>query len=292
MWQYYSSITPDVNVLVYNSSSLCTKGGGGASTQANCTGYNNIHMSPYWMKVLAVLNAMYNNNNEDDLIVFMDTDMQILNANFARSILELEEIQSFLNSNKSMLVIDERDFSFWDGETRGKRVYKAPIVSNMFAVINNDIGRRMMHTWWQSVTHHTKMDNNTFTSIKSMLWQWPWEQERLTAYYDAKSELFYAVEQSWSYMGWVHHGPLCCVGFNAKHDIVRSLNETLGNQTETLWMREKSSSSPSSSRRWMNASSYEEMVSDLYGQIDIRPLRREVGQLSPRLASFWNGTGE
>ena len=258
MWQLYSHIIPECNIMAYNSSTICM-----GEKHGNCTGYNGIHVSPYWMKVLAVRNAM-DEVNENDVIYFFDTDAQILNANFARSLLDLEDVKAFLNSGKTMMVMNENDerTSYWYNQLNKERpgIYSAPIVSNQFAAINNKMGRQMMDNWWQSMAHPTPWD----PTGKDMHWKWPWEQERLAAYYNATPELFYTLEQTWTFMGgFNHHGPLCCVGFHAKYDIIRSLNETMMNQTRTL---------PVLAKKWKNGTTYEELVSDLYHQIHVRTL--------------------
>ena len=292
MWKLYSSIVPDVGLFVYNSSTLCPEGELGYGFNVTCEGYNGTRMSPYWMKVLAVLTAM-DEANEDDLLLFMDTDMQIMPENFTTSIFDLDEIQTFLQSGKSMLVIKE-DGSFWGWGTEeifkpddiGKavtRLYRAPIVSNFFVVINNDIGRRMMEIWWQSMAHSTKMD----PTGESFLWGWPWEQERIAAYYDAAPVLFYSVEQTWIYFSWLHHGPFCCVGFESKFDIIRSVNETMMHQVRA-----------NNISRW-NDTGFDELADDLYRQIRIRPLSRmdfrpvsmtEPGMAMHNLTYFWNAS--
>ena len=271
MWKLYCSILypNNCNLHIYNSSNLCSipteKGGMG------CMGYNGTLVSPYWMKVLAVQSTMMDLeqevNNENDLIIFADGDMQIINANFTLSIFELTEVQSFLHSDdKHMLVIDERSASFWyrtlHEEPNG---YDVPIVSNLFMVKNNNIGRQMIQMWWKSMVHSTPWDE----SGTNMAFGWPFEQERLAAYYNSTPQLFYPVRQSWIYFGFLHHGPLCCIGFTAKHDIIRSLNETLMNQTRTLLPKLLATNTTS----YYNAdTTYEELVSDLYHQLNIKTL--------------------
>ena len=294
MWQLYADIVPDMSLLAYNSSDICPKG------ELNefhviCEGYNGTRMSPYWPKVLAMLNAM-DDSSEDDLLVFVDTDMQLTNndghENFTRSFFELDEIRTFLQSGKSMLVINEDSFWGWGTEKIfrpddiGKnvtRLYRAPIVSNFFVVINNDIGRRMMEIWWQSMAHPTKMD----PSGENYLWAWPWEQERLTAYYDAAPDLFFVVEQSWFYFYWIVHGPFCCIGFEQKYDIIRSVNETMMDQVRANNISE-----------W-NDTGFEELVHNLHGRINVRQLfNREltpIGENDPSFEShnlgyFWNAS--
>lgn len=169
MWQLYTNLRPEANLLVYNSSSSCagvTKKG-----MASCMGYNGTHMSPYWMKVLAVRNAM-DTANEGDFIVFMDADMHLNNANFTANVFELKDIRDFLQSGKPMLVIDERYASHWYLVINTWGCYHAAIVSNYFIVINNHVGRSLMETWWQSMNHPTPKDS----SGTEMLWGWPWEQ--------------------------------------------------------------------------------------------------------------------
>ena len=271
MWKLYCSILyrNNCNLHIYNSSNLCSipteKGGMG------CMGYNGTIVSPYWMKVLAVQSTMMDLEqeevNENDLIIFVDADMQIINANFTLSIFELTEVQSFLHSDdKHMLVIDERSASFWyrtlHEEPNG---YDVPIVSNLFMVKNNNIGRQMIHMWWKSMVHSTPWDE----SGTKMAFGWPFEQERLAAYYNSTPQLFYPVRQSWIYFGFLHHGPLCCIGFSAKHDIIRSLNETLMNQTRTLLPKLLATNITS----YYDAdTTYEELVSDLYHQLNIKTL--------------------
>lgn len=291
MWRFYSDIVPDTGLLVYNTSTMCPEGDPGINGFVICEGFNGTRMTPYWLKVLAVLAAM-DEANEDDLLLFMDTDMQLINENFTRSIFNIDEIQTFLQSGKSMLVIKE-DGSFWSSVTEifkpddiGKnvtRLYRAPIVSNFFAVINNEMGRQLMEIWWQSMAHPTKAD----PSGKGFLWSWPWEQERLTAYYDAAPDLFYAVEQSWVYFSFLHHGPFCCIGFEHKYDIIRSVNETMMHQVRGENMSQ-----------WNN-SDFEELVYDLYHQIPIRQLSNKEFQplveIGPglelhNLMYFWNAS--
>ena len=152
-----------------------------------------------------------------------------------------------------MLVIHEKT-DYWHNLNREKGIYNASIVSNLFAIINNREGRRMMEIWWQSMSYPTPWD----PSGKDMLWNWPWEQERLTAYFNSAPASFYTVVQEWKYFGWLYHGPFCCVGFHAKHDIIRSVNETLMNQTSNL-------------RLWNNT--YEKLSSYLFNQVDVLPLQ-------------------
>jgi hypothetical protein len=268
MWRLYVELVPDVSLLVYNSSGICP-GGEMGGFNVICRGYNGTRMSPYWPKVSAMLHAM-DDADANDLLVFVDADMQLTNndghENFTRSIFELDEIRHFLESGKSMMVINEAG-SFWGFGTveiykpddMGKnvtRLYRAPIVSNFFVVINNAVGRRMMEVWWQSMAHPTKMD----PSGEAFLWGWPWEQERLTAYYDAAPDLFYVVDQSWFYFYWIVHGPFCCIGFEQKYDIIRSVNETMMDQVRVNNVSE-----------W-NGTSFEGMVRDLRGRIHVRPL--------------------
>jgi hypothetical protein len=228
-------------------------------------------------------------------LVFVDTDMQLINGNYTRSIFDLIEVREFLRSGKSMLVINEAG-SFWgfgmeeiykpnDVGKNVTRLYRAPIPSNFFVVINDDIGRRMMEVWWQSMAHPTKMD----PSGEAYLWSWPWEQERLTAYYDAAPDLFYPVEQSWAYFNWIHHGPFCCIGFEQKYDIIRSVNETMMDH-----VRANNSSS------WNNVTSFEELVHGLHGRIHVDQLLlnrefRRAGENQTEfelhnLSYFWNAS--
>jgi hypothetical protein len=292
MWELYSSIVPDAGIFAYNSSTLCPEGDSGHEFSVICEGYNGTRMLPYWMKVLAVLATM-DEVNEDDLLLFMDTDMQIVPENFTKSFFDLDETQTFLQSGKSMLVIKE-DGSFWGFGTDeifkpddiGKpvtRLYRAPIVSNFFVVINNEMGRRMMEIWWQSMAHPTKMD----PTGENFLWGWPWEQERLAAYYDAAPDLFYPVEQSWVYFSWLHHGPFCCVGFESKFDIIRSVNETMMHQVRA-----------NNISRWIDTG-FDKLTDDLYRKIPIRTLSmmefRPVSMTEPAIAIhnlryFWNAS--
>jgi len=109
MWKLYTNfICQDCNLLVYNSSHICetidSNKEDDKAEQQSCIGYNGTQMSPYWMKVQAVRNAM-DVADEGDLIIFMDTDNQIMNANFALNVLDLNEVKAFLSSNKHMFVI-------------------------------------------------------------------------------------------------------------------------------------------------------------------------------------------
>ena len=190
MWQMYTSLVPDVHLLVYNSTSLClTKDSLPDGGDITCRGYNNTRIAPYWMKVLATRAAL-DETNEDDLLIFMDSDIQLVNQNFNISVFDLDEIQDFLLSGKSMLVVSERDYSWWAATAV---LYKDPIITTLYGVINNELGKQMMEIWWQSMIHPTKMDESSDRYKIS----WPWEQERLAAYYDAAPDLFYVLHQSW-----------------------------------------------------------------------------------------------
>lgn len=279
MWKLYTKFhSQDTTLLVYNSSNLCISGkNGDGAEQQNCAGYNGTRMSPYWMKVLAVRKAM-EEANENDICIFMDSDSQILNANFTLNIFDMAEVQSFLESGKQMLVIDERSDSHWDTvlhQEDMKPGYEAPIVSNLFMVINNKVGREMMEMWWRSMQHTTLWEHITNTS---MLFHWPWEQERVAAFYNSTPHLFYPVQQSWQYFGFLHHGPLCCIGFHSKFDIIRSLNETLMNQTRAL---------PKLANIY-NGTTYEELVSNLYRQIKVKYLTGiDETRMTHELQDFW-----
>jgi hypothetical protein len=54
--------------------------------------------------------------NEDNLLLFMDSDLQLVNKNYNRSVFDLDEIQAFLLSGKSFLVISKsKSFTFGPG---------------------------------------------------------------------------------------------------------------------------------------------------------------------------------
>ncbi|EJK69548.1 hypothetical protein THAOC_09180 [Thalassiosira oceanica] len=284
MWQFYQKLHPQVSVLAYNSSDLCN----GTNKKQPCIGHGGLEVAPYWMKVLAMLNAA-DDTNENDLLVFMDTvshlaslctyhvrydlpptqDMQILNENFTKNIFDVSEFNRFFESEKSFLVIEEFSDSWWGEKLKRENAYSDPIVSNFFAVINDETGKRMLLQWWESMGQRTPMDKTG----EEMLVGWPWEQERLAAYYNASPHLFFAVNQSWHYMDWLHHGPLCCVGFTQKHDIIRSVEVTLTNQTKRLRNETRS---------------YEEVSAELFADLNIRPLSRNFTILSDTEEGFWN----
>jgi len=281
MWKLYTNfVCQECNLLVYNSSNLCETiddEGDNKAEQQSCIGYNGTRMSPYWMKVLAVRNAM-DKGDEDDLIIFMDTDNQILNANFTLNLFDLDEVKAFLSSNKHMFVIASY-WTYWDKVLLQHQPngYRIPIVSNLFMVKNNKIGREIMNMWWESMQHTTLWEQIT---NESMLTHWPWEQERLAAFYNSTPHLFHVHEESKQYFQWIYHGPLCCIRFTQKHDIIRSLNETLMNQTRTI----------SKLMSIYNGTTYEELVYDLYHQIKVNRLS-SLDQLdlsqSHELEDFW-----
>ena len=195
-------------------------------------------------------------------------DMQIYNENFTRNIFDMTEFNQFLESGKSFLVIEEFTDSWWKEKLRRENAYSEPVVSNFFAVINDATGKRMLQQWWESMGHRTLMDKTG----EEMLVGWPWEQERLAAYYDSSPHLFFAVNQSWHYFEWLHHGPLCCVGFTQKQDIINSLNVTLTNQTKLLRNETRS---------------YEEVSAELFAELNIRPLSRNFTMLTDTEDRFW-----
>ena len=283
MWKLYTDfICHDCNLLVYNSSNLCETIGNNKENdnakQQSCIGYNGRRVSPYWMKVQAVRNAM-DEADEGDLIIFMDTDNQILNANFTLNVFDLNEVKAFLSSNKQMFVIASY-WTYWDKVLLKHQPngYRIPIVSNLFMVKNNKIGREMISMWWKSMQHTTLWEQIT---NESMLTHWPWEQERLAAFYNSTPRLFYVHEESKQYFQWIYHGPLCCIRFTQKHDIIRSLNETLMNQTRTV---------PRIMSIYNGSTTYEELVYDLYHQINVKRLS-SLDQLdlsqSHELEGFW-----
>ena len=291
MWQMYTSLVPDVHLLVYNSTSLClTKDSLPDGGDISCRGYNNTRIAPYWMKVLATRAAM-DETNEDDLLLFMDSDIQLVNQNFNISVFDLDEIQDFLLSGKSMLVVSERDYSWWAATAV---LYKDPIITTLYGVINNELGKQMMEIWWQSMIHPTKMDESSDRYKIS----WPWEQERLAAYCDAAPDLFYILHQSWRYFysvnnisiassnGWISHGvvpPGCC--FEGKHLIINDLNVTLPHQVQVHNLTQ-----------WMGHS-FEELVYDLSHQIPVNKLltmdflpisKNDPSMAIHNLTIFWN----
>ena len=279
MWKLYTDfICQNCNLLVYNSSNLCETiddEGDNKAEQQSCIGYNGTRMSPYWMKVQAVRNAM-DESDEGDLI-FMDTDNQIMNANFTLNVFDLNEVKAFLSSNRHMFVIASY-WTFWDKvllQHQPNGGYRIPIVSNLFMVKNNKIGREMMNMWWRSIEATTLWEQIT---NESMLTHWPWEQERLAAFYNSTPYLFHVHEESKQYFNWLYHGPLCCIRFTQKHDIIRSLNETLMNQTRTV---------PKLMSIY-NSATYEELVHDLYHQINISRLSSlDQTDSSHELEDFW-----
>jgi hypothetical protein len=246
------------------------------------------------MKVLATRAAL-DETNEDDLLIFMDSDIQLVNQNFNISVFDLDEIQDFLLSGKSMLVVSERDYSWWAATAV---LYKDPIITTLYGVINNELGKQMMEIWWQSMIHPTKMDESSDRYKIS----WPWEQERLAAYYDAAPDLFYVLHQSWRYFysvnnisiassnpgefGWISHGvvpPGCC--FVEKHLIINDLNVTLPHQVQVHNLTQ-----------WMGHS-FEELVDDLYHQISVNELltmdflpmsKNDTSMAIHNLTIFWN----
>ena len=264
MWQLYHKLHPHVSVLAYNSSDLCNT----TTNKRPCTGHGGLQVAPYWMKVLAMLQAA-DDTSENDLLVFMDTDMQIYNENFTRNIFEITEFRHFLESGKSFLVIEEYTDSWWGEKLKRENAYSDPVVSNFFAVINDQTGKWMLQQWWESMGKRTLMDKTG----EDMLVGWPWEQERLAAYYNASPHLFFAVNQSWHYMDWLHHGPLCCVGFTQKHDIINSLNVTVTNQAKRLRNETRS---------------YEELTAELFAELNIRPLSSNFTTLTDTEERFWN----
>lgn len=295
MWQMYTSLVPDVHLLVYNSTSLClTKDSLPDVGDTTCQGYNNTKIAPYWMKVLATRAAM-DETNEDDLLLFMDSDIQLVNQNFNISVFDLDEIQAFLLSGKSMLVVSERINSWWAHEAV---LYRDPIITTLYGVINNELGKLMMEIWWQSMIQPTKMDE---TSDRFKI-SWPWEQERFAAYYDAAPDLFYPLQQSWRYFysvnnvsiassnpgefGWISHGvvpPGCC--FVSKHLIIDDLNVTLPHQVQVHNLTQ-----------WEGLS-FEELVYDLYHQIPVKELltmeflpisKNDPSMSIHNLTIFWN----
>ena len=284
MWKLYTNfICQNCNLLVYNFSHLCEIIGSNKENdkaeQQSCIGYNGTKMSPYWMKVQAVRNVM-DKADEDDLIIFMDTDNQILNANFTLNLFDLDEVRTFLSSNKQMFVVASY-WTYWDKvllQNQPNGGYRIPIVSNLFMVKNNKVGREMMNMWWRSMEATTLWEQIT---NESMLIHWPWEQERLAAFYNSTPHLFHVHEESKQYFNWLYHGPLCCIRFTQKHDIIRSLNETLMNQTRTV---------PKLMSIY-NSTTYEELVYDLYHQIKVNRLSSVDQQTnlsqSHELEDFW-----
>ena len=159
------------------------------------------------------------------------------------------------------------------------------------------MARQMMEIWWQSMNHPTKMDESSERYQHS----WPWEQERLAAYYDAAPDLFYTVQQSWRFFGgngctvdntnldvcWLGHSvlpPGCC--FESKHLIIDDLNVTMTHQVERNSLLSQ----------WKGLS-FEELVYNLYQQIPVRQLSMmefvPISELDPAMAIhnltiFWN----
>lgn len=151
-----------------------------------CTGYNEVRVHPAWMKII-VTRAVLEIAAPGDFVMFVDPDVRLIEPAIGKSFFEL--LEDFIASGKPGLAVMD-NILFWASIVNVSNTYEQAINSGIMVYRNVAQSKLILNDIWNSMLEQSPFEKVS-DIVKDAKIQWPWEQERVTWYYNEHPELFF-----------------------------------------------------------------------------------------------------